>query len=53
MVAHPHLDSDNIPFSLERNLPLRMPWCYGLVAMTGYSDLHFPYRTADSSFLDQ
>jgi len=25
--------------------------CHGLVAATGYLDLHFPYRTADSSFL--
>jgi hypothetical protein len=24
--------------------------CHGLVAATGYSDVHFPYRTAGSSF---
>ena len=25
-------------------------FCHGLVAATGYSDLYFPYQTADSSF---
>ena len=38
--------------SIRTTPPNMRHWaCHSLVAATGYSDLHFPYWTADSSFL--
>ena len=37
----------NIQGELVSYLPCQ---CHGLVAATGYSDIYFPYQTADSSF---
>jgi hypothetical protein len=42
---------DIFPFLEQLVCLISLAACHGLVAATGYSDVHFPYWTADSSFL--
>jgi hypothetical protein len=46
-VVNPAVVSGWVPFPMDEVLEFT---CHGLAAATGYSDSHFPYRTADSSF---
>ena len=50
LLSHPKAPLALWSWGHWQNLHQPCPSCHGLVAMTGYLDLHFPYQTADPSF---